>query len=162
MFTWNACALYIRFALSTDNDSFVYSAASNQSIFNIVVLPALYLFTIQTYVILPAESDAKHKFPARIFVANTALWVLIWFGHNLKVKQSPFHFSSRIGHVFHSVKLYRNLSEYCPSHDRLMVLCKVTFIYDCSFELFNRSRCVIFDHKREPLRLILVYMSFSK
>jgi len=61
-----------------------HGAASNQSVFNIVVLPALYLFIIQTYVILPAESDSKHKFPARIFVSNTALWVLIWFGHNLK------------------------------------------------------------------------------
>lgn len=61
-----------------------HGAASNQSIFNIVVLPALYLFTIQTYVILPAEIDPKHKFPARIFASNTALWLLIWFGHNLK------------------------------------------------------------------------------
>lgn len=60
-------------------------AASKQSVFNIIVLPALFLFTIQAYVILPAETDPSHKFPARIFVSNTAIWVLVWFGHNLKV-----------------------------------------------------------------------------
>lgn len=61
-----------------------HGAASKQSVFNIIVLPALFLFTIQAYVILPAETDPSHKFPARIFVSNTAIWVLVWFGHNLK------------------------------------------------------------------------------
>jgi len=57
---------------------------SKSSVFHIVVLPAIFLFIIQTFVFLPAAVDKSHHFPARTFVANVALWLLIWFGHNIK------------------------------------------------------------------------------
>jgi uncharacterized membrane protein len=49
-----------------------------------VVLPAIFLFIIQTFVLLPAAVEKSHLFPARTFVASVALWLLIWFGHNIK------------------------------------------------------------------------------
>lgn len=49
-----------------------------------MVLPAIFLFITQTFVVLPAAVYEPHAFPARTFVANVALWLLIWLGHNIK------------------------------------------------------------------------------
>lgn len=62
----------------------LYSHESKHSIFQIITLPAIFLFIVQTFVLLPAATTKPHFFPARTFVANVALWLLIWLGHNLK------------------------------------------------------------------------------
>jgi len=79
------CALY-KTVSNDDLDSHGYE--SKNSVLNIVILTALYLFTIQMYVIVPADIEPKHIFPARSFVANTALWLLLYFGHNIKDLES--------------------------------------------------------------------------
>lgn len=65
-------------------DFFSCRHESKHSIFHIITLPAIFLFITQTFVLLPAATHTLHNFPARTFVANVALWLLIWFGHNIK------------------------------------------------------------------------------
>jgi uncharacterized membrane protein len=70
--------------MSVVNNIESHGHESKHSIFHLVTLPAIFLFITQTFVMLPAAVNDLHTFPARTFVANIALWLLIWFGHNIK------------------------------------------------------------------------------
>jgi len=75
---------YALYQAVVNSDLESHGHESKHSIFHIITLPAIFLFIIQTFVLLPAAVGPLHNFPARTFVANVALWLLIWFGHNLK------------------------------------------------------------------------------
>ncbi len=54
----------------------------------IILLPALFLFTVQSFTIVPAAMSETHDLGARLFVATVAVWLLFWFGKIILVRKS--------------------------------------------------------------------------
>lgn len=54
----------------------------------IILLPALFLFTVQSFTIVPAAMSETHDLGARLFVATVAVWLLFWFGKIILVWKS--------------------------------------------------------------------------
>ncbi|CAK9861421.1 unnamed protein product [Sphagnum jensenii] len=73
------CSLYLILSL-WDGSIKNHGEESKYMLSQIILLPALFLFTVQSFTIVPAAMSETHDLGARLFVATVAVWLLFWFG----------------------------------------------------------------------------------
>ncbi|KAJ7528731.1 hypothetical protein O6H91_15G016300 [Diphasiastrum complanatum] len=76
-----------------DSDLGRQGGESKHAASHIVALPALFLFFVQNFVILESATSVTHDFHPHLFAASVALWLLLWFGYNVR----KLEYNSTIG-----------------------------------------------------------------